>query len=187
MTASHPEPTPGADTSVRFTYYRKTNNKLSVVSIIVEKMMLSPIPASSRRVGSRASCFWMTSRSDSIAAKIGAPDPLDATQGCVCLRRLGRRRASRPAHWLGRASLRYSKKSNAAHIARPKKIRLCEIVHTADRSTCRPMPAHACRGGLYVYRSLRVEITRRNRPACPRRPIAAGMARSATLSGPCWG
>ena len=62
---------------------------------------------------------------------------------------------------------------------------MCEIVHTADRSTCRPMPIHACRRGLHVYPSLRVEITRRNRPACPRRPIAAGMARSATRKRPC--
>src|SRR6516162_3886696 len=33
-----------------------------VVSIIVAKMMPSAVPASFRRVVSRASCFWMTSR-----------------------------------------------------------------------------------------------------------------------------
>ena len=42
------------------------------------------------------------------------------------------------------------------------------------------MPTRACGRGLHVYRSLRVEITGRNRPACPRGSIAAGMARSAT-------
>jgi len=46
------------------------------------------------------------------------------------------------------------------------------------------MPAHACRGGLHVYPSVGVEITRRNRPECPRRPIAAGMARSVTRRRP---
>src|SRR5215472_936294 len=59
------------------------------------------------------------------------------------------------------------------------------MVHTADHSTCRPMLTHACRGGLHVYPSLGLEITRRNRPACPRRPIAAGMARSAMRIRPC--
>jgi hypothetical protein len=39
-----PEPTPGADTNVRFTYYRKTNNKLCVVSIMVANMMTSAVP-----------------------------------------------------------------------------------------------------------------------------------------------
>jgi hypothetical protein len=49
--------------------YRRKNSKLSVVSIIVAKVMPSAVPASSRRVGSRESCFSMTSSSDSIAAK----------------------------------------------------------------------------------------------------------------------
>jgi hypothetical protein len=57
MTAFYPEPTPGADANIRFTYYRKTNNKLSVVTIIVAMMMLSAVPVSSRCVGSSASCF----------------------------------------------------------------------------------------------------------------------------------
>jgi hypothetical protein len=35
-----------------FIHYRRKNNKLSVVSIILAKMMPSAVPASSRRVGS---------------------------------------------------------------------------------------------------------------------------------------
>jgi hypothetical protein len=52
---------------------RRKNNKLSVVSIIVANMMPSPVLAGSRRVGSRESCFRMTSSSDSIAAKSVRP------------------------------------------------------------------------------------------------------------------
>ena len=50
---------PRADfrSSVRFYRDRRENSKLSVVSLIVAKMMPSAVLASSRRVGSRASCF----------------------------------------------------------------------------------------------------------------------------------
>ena len=43
--------------SVRFYRHRRKNSKLSVVSIIVANMMPSAVLASSRRVGSRVSCF----------------------------------------------------------------------------------------------------------------------------------
>jgi hypothetical protein len=56
MTASHPEPI--SDAASDFTRYRsRKNSKLKVVSIIVAKKMPSAVLASSRRVGSRASCF----------------------------------------------------------------------------------------------------------------------------------
>jgi serine protease inhibitor ecotin len=54
MAEIHPEPTPDAGTKrqiLRF-HERRKNSKLSVVCIIVTMMMLSAVPASSRRVGS---------------------------------------------------------------------------------------------------------------------------------------
>jgi hypothetical protein len=64
-----PRADPRCRCQIRFTYHRKTNNKLSVATIIVAETMASAVPASSRRVGSRARCFRMTQDTDLIAAK----------------------------------------------------------------------------------------------------------------------
>ena len=58
MSANHREP-PDAGTKRQILrcHYRRNNSKLSVISIIVAKMIPSAVPASSRRVGSRESCF----------------------------------------------------------------------------------------------------------------------------------
>jgi hypothetical protein len=56
MSDVHPKLT--SDAASDFTRYRRKNSKLSVVSIIVEKMMPSAVLASSRRVGTRASCCF---------------------------------------------------------------------------------------------------------------------------------
>jgi hypothetical protein len=70
MSAPHLEPPPAGTTRQIYPLPRK-NSKLSVINIHVAKRMPIAVPANSRRVGSRESCFWMTSRSDSITAAVG--------------------------------------------------------------------------------------------------------------------